>query len=250
MSWKGDSIDYSSYQAGHSPQMGGRQQSVYQPDQMNNNSGSGMGYDSGSYSSNVQSPTGMNYPNLQSPSLQQAPQSRARLRAASATLPLGLDLRNQYRSVGSALQSPSHSTTPRANTGSQYGSSTNYTASFPSAPLTAPIDFSLPRTSGIRSGVQDYSMPQMSAPIAPPNDFSQAFHASMSGGGSRTPMRESFGGGPLGISGTQNEQRNDDYGQDMNGSHAMKRKRSFGPLPGSGPAPSASSAPQAYGSTT
>jgi len=45
MSWKGDSIDYS-YQGGNqSPQLAGRQPSVYQSDQMNN------GYDSSSYSS-------------------------------------------------------------------------------------------------------------------------------------------------------------------------------------------------------
>jgi hypothetical protein len=51
MSWKGDAIDYT-YQSGSgSPQMGGRQQSVYQPDQMNSSSGSGLGYDSNSYSS-------------------------------------------------------------------------------------------------------------------------------------------------------------------------------------------------------
>lgn len=58
MSWKGDAIDYT-YQGGnHSPQMGGpgRQPSVYQQDQMNNNSGGGMGYDSGSYSSAFKAP--------------------------------------------------------------------------------------------------------------------------------------------------------------------------------------------------
>lgn len=190
----------------------------------------------------------MSYSNLQSPNLQQAPQNRSRLRAASATLPLGLDLRNQYRSVGSALQSPGHNTTPRATASSQFGGSTSYTASFPSAPLTAPIDFALPRTPGIRTGVPDYSMSQMSAPIAPPNDFSQAFHASMSSSNARTPMRDTFGGGPLGISGTQNEQRNDDYSQDLGGPNGLKRKRSF-PLPG-GPSPSTGSGPQAYGNTT
>jgi hypothetical protein len=246
MSWKGDSIDYT-YQGGnHSPQMAGRPQNVYQSDQMNNTSNNSMGYDSNSYSNNVQSPTAMNYPNLQTPSLQQAPQNRSRIRAASATLPLGLDLRNQYRSVGSTLQSPSHATTPRATTGSQYPGSGAYTASFPSAPLTAPIDYSMPRTPGaIRTNVQDYSMPQMSAPIAPPNDFSQAFHASMAGG-SRTPMRDSFGGGPLGISGTQPEPRSDEY-VDANG---MKRKRSFGSIPGTAPSQANSSAPQPYGSTS
>jgi hypothetical protein len=196
----------------------------------------------------VQSPTGMNYPNLQTSNLQQNPQNRSRLRAASATLPLGLDLRNQYRSVGSALQSPSHGSTPRATSGSQFGGSTAYTASFPSAPLTAPIDFSLSRTQGIRSGVQDYSMPQMSAPIAPPNDFSQAFHASMASSSTRTPMRDTFGGsGPLGISNSQGEQRTDDYSQDMGG---LKRKQSFTHPAGGRHSPVGGSAPQTYGNTT
>jgi hypothetical protein len=84
-------------------------------------------------------------------------------------------------------------------------------------------------------------MPQMSAPIAPPNDFSQAFQASMGNSNARTPMRDTFGGGPLGISGSQNDQRHDEYSQDM----ALKRKRSF-----TGPSPTSGSAPQAYGNTT
>ncbi|EAQ90487.1 hypothetical protein CHGG_02422 [Chaetomium globosum CBS 148.51] len=45
----------------------------------------------------------------------------------------------------------------------------------------------LPRSSGYRTSTSDYSIPQMSAPIAPPNDFSQAFQASMSSSSSRTP---------------------------------------------------------------
>jgi hypothetical protein len=47
MSWKGDSIDYSYGAGGASPAIGGRHQSVYQPE---NTSGSGMNYDSNSYS--------------------------------------------------------------------------------------------------------------------------------------------------------------------------------------------------------
>ncbi|KAL1881888.1 hypothetical protein Daus18300_000942 [Diaporthe australafricana] len=143
MSWKGDSIDYSSYHpaAGSPTPLSGRQQSVYQPSE-------------------------------------------------------GL--------------SGSPSTTLGGYESSTY-------AGFPTAPLTAPSDFSLPRTPGFPTRPHDYSMTQMSAPIAPPNDFSQAFHASM-GHTSRTPMRDQFGGGPLGDS------SGDDYGGPGG---ELKRKRSF-----------------------
>jgi hypothetical protein len=204
----------------------------------------------------------MNYSTaMQSSNSLQNPQSRNhRLRAASATLPLGLDLRNQYRSVGTALHSPSHSANPRA-TSSHYGGPA-YTNSFPSAPLTAPVDFSLPRnnstasnnSSSLRPGVQDYSMPQMSAPIAPPNDFSQAFQASMASPTSRTPMRDSFGGGgPLGISqpSSGQDQRNDGASSayDDMGPGSLKRKASFN-ITGGGGVPTSAAGPQhAYGST-
>ncbi|KAF4779684.1 homeobox domain-containing protein [Colletotrichum scovillei] len=253
MSWKGDAIDYSTYHhgAGGSPQLSGRQQSVYQPEQMSGPSSSGLPYESSSYSSN-NSPPGMNYSSFPG-----GPPNRLRARASSGTL--GLDLRNQYRSVGS-VPPPGHSPAPRA-TSAQFA----YTSSLPSAPLTAPVDFSLPRTPGARpGGVQDYSMPQMSAPIAAPNDFSQAFHASMNTSSSRTPMRDTFGGGgpmppqhpPHGAHNGeyahqqqqqhhQEQQRGgDEYGHEFG---ALKRKRSFssGAPAGPGPAPG----PQAYGST-
>ncbi|OLN85000.1 Homeobox-leucine zipper protein HDG11 [Colletotrichum chlorophyti] len=249
MSWKGDSIDYNTYHhgAGGSPQLGGRQQSVYPSDSMNGPSSSGLSYESGSYSSNaVGSPPGMNYS-----SFQQGPPNRLRNRASSA---LGLDLRNQYRSVGSVPPS-SHASTPRA-TSAQFASSSAYTSSFPSAPLSAPVDFTLPRTPAPRPGVQDYSMPQMSAPIAAPNDFSQAFHASLNPPYTRTPMRDTFGGGgPMpphadnqgsGADYHHQQRSGDDYGHDF-GASALKRKRSFtgGASAGHGPA----SGPQAYGST-
>lgn len=133
--------------------------------------------------------------------MQNSQQRSSRLRAASASLPLGLDLRTQFRSVGSgSLQPSAHSPGgSRSASTSQIGGgvSSSYTGSFPSAPLTAPVDFTLPRTTGYRSSTTDYSMPQMSAPINPPNDFSQAFQASMSNSNSsaRTPIRDTF---PLG----------------------------------------------------
>jgi len=51
MSWKGDSIDYTTYHGGTSPQMGGRQPGLYTQDQMGGTSTGGLGgYDSSNYS--------------------------------------------------------------------------------------------------------------------------------------------------------------------------------------------------------
>ncbi|KAI0840060.1 hypothetical protein F5Y06DRAFT_247149 [Hypoxylon sp. FL0890] len=254
MSWKGDSIDYTTYSGtSGSPGIGGRHQSIYQPDQMSSNPGSSLNYDSSSYSSSgVQSsPTNINYSSLQQPS-----QNRSRLRAASATLPLGLDLRHQYRPMSSShgIQSPSHSSTPRVATTAPYGSSSAYTTSFPSAPLTAPIDFPLSRTPGInRTSVQDYSMPQMSAPIAPPQDFTQALHGSMASSSTRTPMRDTFGGGPLSVNqGQGSGERSEDYSQEGLGGSApnLKRKRSSFSLSQGGHTPGPAQTSQPYGHTT
>ncbi|KAI1762830.1 hypothetical protein GGR53DRAFT_400483 [Hypoxylon sp. FL1150] len=251
MSWKGDSIDYTTYPGtSGSPGVGGRHQSIYQPDQMGSNPSSSLNYEPGSYSSSgVQSsPTNINYSSLQQPS-----QNRSRLRAASANLPLGLDLRHQYRPSTHSLQSPSHSSTPRITTTAPYGSSSSYTTSFPSAPLTAPIDFPLSRTPGInRTSVQDYSMPQMSAPIAPPQDFTQALHGGMGSSSSRTPMRDTFGGGPLGISqGQGSNERSEDYSQEgLSGGTGLKRKRSSFSLSQGGHTPGPTQTSQPYGHTT
>ncbi|KAI2621710.1 hypothetical protein GGR54DRAFT_76344 [Hypoxylon sp. NC1633] len=254
MSWKGDSIDYTTYSGtASSPGIGGRHPPLYQQDQMGSNSGSSLNYESSSYSSSgVQSsPTNINYSSLQQPS-----QNRSRLRAASANLPLGLDLRHQYRPMSSShsLQSPSHASTPRIATTTPFGSSSAYTTSFPSAPLTAPIDFPLSRTPGInRTSVQDYSMPQMSAPIAPPQDFTQALHGSMGNSSTRTPMRDTFGGGPLNISqGHGSTERSEDYSQEgLSGSNqGLKRKRSSFSLSQGGHTPGPTQTSQPYGHTT
>lgn len=129
----------------------------------------------------------MAYPNFQSNSFLSSQQNRSRMRATSATLPLGLDLSAQRSYSGS--QSIRSATSPTNRHGSV--TSAPYTTSFPTAPLTAPSEFNMPRTPGFPARPNDYSMPQMSAPIAPPNDFSQAFQASM-GSSARTPMRDSF----------------------------------------------------------
>ncbi|OTB07807.1 hypothetical protein M426DRAFT_19742 [Hypoxylon sp. CI-4A] len=251
MSWKGDSIDYTTYPGSSGgPGIGDRHQSIYQQGHMGSNPGSSLNYDSSSYStSGVQSsPTNINYSSLQQPS-----QNRSRLRAASANLPLGLDLRHQYR-PSHGLQSPGHSSTPRVTTTAPYGSSPAYTTSFPSAPLTAPIDFPLSRTSGInRTSVADYSMPQMSAPIAPSQDFTQALHGNMGSSSTRTPMRDTFGGGPLGVNqGQGSSERSDDYSQEgLSGSGSgLKRKRSSFSLSQGGHTPGPAQTSQPYGHTT
>jgi hypothetical protein len=80
-------------------------------------------------------------------------------------------------------------------------------------------------------------MPQMSAPIAPPNDFSHAFQT-------RTPMRDSFGASAIGLGhqGQNSGDRGEDFSQDPLG---MKRKRSY---PGTSSATTAGSG--GYGTTS
>lgn len=220
----------------------------------------------------------MGYSNFQPSSLQNNQQRGSRLRAASASLPLGLDLRTQFRSIGSGgLQPSSHSAGGSGRTASTSqlsgGVSSSYSGSFPSAPLTAPHDFSLPRTPSFRSSGNDYSMPQMSAPIAPPNDFSQAFQSITNSSSARTPMRDTFPlsqnhshGHSHGHSHSQSSHQNNsvtdrssvsrgggegDYSSDP---HGLKRKSSFGAGGGGGGVGTTSSttstAQSAYGNNT
>ncbi|CAM1508266.1 Fc.00g051140.m01.CDS01 [Cosmosporella sp. VM-42] len=198
MSWKGDAIGYSTYAgANTSPNMSERHQPVYQSGQMG-------AYDSTTFSGNPnQSPTA-NYSSMQSP------ESRSRLRAASASLPLNLDLSTQYRPASTEGQTPSPSRAPRATASTaQYGNSSIYTTSYPSAPLTAPVDFSPHKSSTPR--VPEYPGSQMSAPIAPPSDFAHAFQTNQT---SRTPMVDSF------VSGFN-------QGQQNRSPNMHKRKRSL-----------------------
>ncbi|KAJ2982566.1 hypothetical protein NUW58_g6415 [Xylaria curta] len=250
MSWKGDSIDYATYPGGSSsPGGAGRHTSVYQSDTIGSSAGGTLGYDAGSYTtSGLHSTTNINYSSLQQPS-----QTRSRLRAASATLPLGLDLRHQYRSFSSnhSLQPPNHSSTPRTASTTPYGTSSGYSMSFPSAPLTAPMDFSLSRAPSIRS-IQDYSIPQMSAPIAPPHDFAQALHGNIAGSSSRTPMRDAFSSGSLTIGQGQGaSDKGEEHAPDgLSGSSAsLKRKRSSFSLSQVPHTSSASQSAQPYGHT-
>jgi len=234
MSWKGETLDYNSYQTGQpSPQLSGRQQSVYQPEQMSNNAVNAHQYDGNSYSaSNVQSsPTHMTYP----PS--HAGSSSIRLRASSAAFPHSLDLRAQYRAIPNQNHSPL-GITPRSSSFSHA-----FTGGYASAPLTAPVDFSLPRTpiNGTH-GSRDYNIPQLSAPMAAPQDFSNAYNSSLS------PVRAQQNGrdfnhvqsnGDLGSQSQVNEQQQQQQQQQVrsNGDTSymrsveyetgQKRKRSF-----------------------
>jgi len=121
----------------------------------------------------------MTYSTSQSPSssLQQsAPSAMSRLRASSSAFPPGLDLRAQYRSY-SSQQSPNG--LPTSARSSSFAGS--YTGGYASAPLAAPVDFSLPRTpNDVNRDFKDFSIPQLSAPMAPPQDFSNAYRSTLS----------------------------------------------------------------------
>ncbi|KAI9149268.1 Homeobox-leucine zipper protein ROC1 [Paramyrothecium foliicola] len=196
MSWKENGIDYATFPGGStSPTQSERHPAVYQSSPMGPTSASSLGdYNASSYSGNaMHQNSGLGYSGLQ-----QTPQNRSRLRAATATLPLNLELRNQYRTAGTALRSPSVGAVGRSGAPtSTLDIPSIYTTSYPPAPLTAPMEFSPPRPANARMNVPDYSAPQMSAPIAAPSDFSQAFRESMAMPTSRTPMRESFGNGAM-----------------------------------------------------
>ena len=101
----------------------------------------------------------------------------SRLRASSAAFPPGLDLRNQYRMQ--TQNNSSHGGMPIAPRSGSF--SGPFSGGYASAPLTAPVDFSLPRTpvDGTH-GNRDFSIPQLSAPMAPPQDFSNAYNSNPS----------------------------------------------------------------------
>ncbi|KAG4428865.1 hypothetical protein IFR05_015651 [Cadophora sp. M221] len=235
MSWKGETLDYNSYQTGQSsPQLSGRQQSVYQPEQMGNSAVNAHQYDGNSYSnSHIQSsPTHMTYP----PSHGGASSSMSRLRASSGAFPPGLDLRAQYRAMPNQNHSP-HGITPRSSSFAHA-----FTGGYASAPLTAPVDFSLPRTpvDGTH-GNRDYNIPQLSAPMAPPQDFSNAYNSNLSPSRAQQNDRD-FGQGQSNVDHSgqgqsqvdeqqqqQQQVRNEDssYLRPVEYETGQKRKRSF-----------------------
>ncbi|PBP22763.1 hypothetical protein BUE80_DR006312 [Diplocarpon rosae] len=184
MSWKGETLDYNSYQTGQtSPAAGARQQSSYPAEQMGNTSVNAHQYDtngnsySGPTPSNQSPPAHMTYPPSQSGSSHQQPSSIvSHLRgASSATFPPGLDMRNQYRGIANPNPSPSPNQSPLGITARSSTFSHAFTSGYSSAPLTAPSDFSLPRTPvDAAHNTRDY-LPQLSAPMVPPHDFSNAY---------------------------------------------------------------------------
>ncbi|KAG0648439.1 Homeobox HD-10 [Hyphodiscus hymeniophilus] len=179
MSWKGETLDYASYQTGQpSPQLSGRQQSLYQSDQIGNNPVNAHQYDANAYSnSNIQtSPTNIAYsPSHGGPSAslhRSSPSAMSRLGTASGAFPPGLDLRNQYRTLPSQGNSHGLSTPRRSSFAGAFA------GGYASAPLTAPVEFSLPRTpNDTNPNQRDFSIPQLSAPMAPPQDFSNAYNS-------------------------------------------------------------------------
>jgi hypothetical protein len=128
------------------------------------------------------------------------PQSGSRLRSST----LNVDPRDHhYRTTGSDAQTQSPLSQARSTPTSTSYSASSYTTSYPSAPLTAPMEYSVPRSSDPKTHLQE---PQMSAPIAPPSDFSQALHGNM---------------------GNQDQGRNESHGHGMGGREGHKRKRSL-----------------------
>jgi hypothetical protein len=198
MAWKGDSLDYGTYQAGvaSSPTLSGRQQSMYQPEQTPHNQVNTHGYDSNAYSSMllqnaftlvgdhkidqvsdsaIQGPGSQSaYPTSQAPAQSIAP-AVSRFRAGSSAYPPGLDLRTQYRTIPSQQPSQNSPATPRHTSFASPFSS----GGFQSAPLLAPTDFQLPRTP-VDAGPRDYHISQLSAPMAPPQDFTSAYSQGIS----------------------------------------------------------------------
>lgn len=124
----------------------------------------------------IQNSSSITSPTSQTPSAssQHSPPSAiSRLRASSSVFPGGLNLGNQYRTL------PPQHNTPTPPMPRSHSFSTPFTTGYASAPLAAPVDFSLPRTP-VESGRRDFSIPQLSAPMAPPQDFQNAYTSALS----------------------------------------------------------------------
>lgn len=129
------------------------------------------------------SPTNLTYPTSQPGNAMPSTPVVPRFRSASSVFPSGLDLRNQYRTIPAQSSNQGMPRTPRTTSFASAFSS----GGFQSAPLMAPAEFQMPRTP-IDAGPRDYHMSQLSAPMAPPQDFSAAYSQSMSPG--RAPATE------------------------------------------------------------
>lgn len=244
MSWKGEAIGYSTFpNTANGSDLQSRHGSVYDPNQMGTNSQGGQApFESpGGFASNgggyeqQQQQAGLTTSHSMSYSMsQQLPHSRSsRLRAASATIPPNLDFKDQQRASDIGSQSGTIARLRGPSSSSQLDSPSIYTTSYPPAPLTAPLEFSLSKAVPTRpSTQQDFSSGQLSAPISAPSDFSNAFQTGMNSQTSRTPMRESFGANAS-LSYDQGSSRHNNYGNETRGIETA-RKQSFA-LPG-GPA--------------
>jgi hypothetical protein len=170
----------------------------------------------------VQSPSGQDYSSLQPTS-----SARPRLRASSATFPLNLDLRNQYRPAAQTARSPGQQTANRAVTSStQYTSPSIYTTSYPPAPLTAPLNVPQSRGTAARPDASDHPEHQMSAPNSSTGEFPGSAHGNRAMHTSaHTPMRDSFGGGPIAFG--QDHERPGAYNEELNESGIHHRKSSY-----------------------
>jgi hypothetical protein len=107
---------------------------------------------------------------------QSSPVATSRLRATLSAFPPGLDLRKQYRTLPAENNAHHGLPTPRSNCFAN-----TFTGGYAIAPLTASVDFSLPRTpDDANPGARDFNVAQLSAPMAAPQDFSNAYNANLS----------------------------------------------------------------------
>lgn len=239
MSWKGETIDYSHYPMGSSasPPLSDRQQPMYPMASPSN--GSAPNYATDGFNSKTERtpsvhgqrltwfatdngfhfPTGLEYSGMQNG------RNRPRLRASSATFPLSLETRGDYRPPMSS-HSPVHAYTGRnAGVASQYTSPSIHTTSYPPAPLTAPISMSHSRPSSARDAAQDHTESQLSAPLNVPSEFAGAAgHPSVTSHSISSPMKDPFTGGssPYGHSREKQTDYDNELGGDM-----LQRKSNF-----------------------
>ncbi|EKD13567.1 uncharacterized protein L3040_008569 [Drepanopeziza brunnea f. sp. 'multigermtubi'] len=139
MSWKGETLDYDSYQTGQpSPAVNGRQQSAYQPEQMGNSGVHAHQYDANSYSNanaNTSPTAGANANANANANVNHSPSTHSHMTyppshgaggsssmppppmraSSSGAFPASLDLRNQFRPAPPNPNSP-HGVTPRTST--------------------------------------------------------------------------------------------------------------------------------------
>jgi hypothetical protein len=119
------------------------------------------------------SPTRVAYPTSQPSQQQSSVRTDSRFNSSSATFTTRLDQRTQYRNQV-AQQLNSHSVPP-STVRETFNSTFDVSSSgFPSAPLSPPSEFQLPRAP-IDIGSRDYHMNQMSASMAPQHDFTSAY---------------------------------------------------------------------------